>query len=129
MPVNPEKGDIVRMVGNPSLGAVKVIHLAVKNRSKGIIFDGEVWVNELRVTGYNEEFAWAAQSRLQVQMADLGELNFAANYSSNGFGGLDKRLHERSREEYRCRKTFTKGSETHRASLYPISKNVYYTRV
>ncbi|MBK8624313.1 MAG: cell surface protein SprA [Saprospiraceae bacterium] len=99
MPVNPEKGDIVRMVGNPSLGAVKVIHLAVKNRSKGKIFDGEVWVNELRVTGYNEEFAWAAQSRLQVQMADLGELNFAANYSSNGFGGLDKRLHERSREE------------------------------
>jgi cell surface protein SprA len=98
--VNPEKGDVVRMVGNPSLGAVKVIHLAVRNRSTGKRpFDGEVWVNELRVTGYNEEFAWAAQSRLQVQMADLGELNFAGNYSSTGFGGLDKRLHERSREK------------------------------
>jgi cell surface protein SprA len=99
MLVNDQKGDVVRMVGNPSLGAVKVIHLAVRNRSTRKRLDGEVWVNELRVTGYNEDFAWAAQSRLQVQMADLGELNFAANYSSNGFGGLDKRLHERSREE------------------------------
>ena len=98
MPVNPDKEDVVRMVGNPSLGAVKVIYIGVKNRSKNVV-DGEVWVNELRVTGYDESFAWAAQSRLQVQMADLGELNFAGNFSSNGFGGLDKRLHERSREE------------------------------
>lgn len=99
MIVNDQKGDVVRMVGNPSLGAVKVIHLAVRNRSANKTFDGEVWVNELRVVGYNEDFAWAAQGRLQVQMADLGELNFAANYASTGFGGLDKRLYERSREE------------------------------
>lgn len=98
MPINEAKGDMVRMVGNPSLGAVKVILIGVKNRANHVV-DGEVWVNELRVTGYDESFAWAAQSRLQVQMADLGELNFAGNFSSNGFGGIDKRLHERSREE------------------------------
>ena len=99
MVVNDAKGDVVRMVGNPSLGAVKVIYIAVKNRTTDKIFDGEVWVNELRVTGYDESFAWAAQSRLQVQMADLGELNFAGNFNSNGFSGVDKRLHERSREQ------------------------------
>lgn len=97
--INPEKGDVVRMIGNPSLGTVKVIQISIKNRSTNKIANGEVWVNEMRVNGYNEDFAWAAQSRLQLQMADLGEINIAGEYSSNGFGALDKRLHEREREE------------------------------
>ncbi len=100
--LNPERGEVVRMVGNPSLGAVKMIQIAVKNRTTGAIgrpVSGEVWVNELRVNGYNEDFAWAAQSRLQLQLADLGEINLQGSYSSNGFGALDKRLHERNREE------------------------------
>lgn len=97
--INPDKGDVIRMVGNPSLGTVKVIQISVKNRTTRKIVSGEVWVNELRVTGYNENFAWAAQSRLQLQIADLGELNLAGEYSSNGFSALDKRLHERQREE------------------------------
>ncbi len=96
--VNPEKGDIVRMVGNPSLGNVKVIEIVVKNRGN-IFASGEVWVNELRVTGYNENFAWAAESRLQLQLADLAEINLSTGYSSNGYSSLDKRLHERNREE------------------------------
>lgn len=97
--VNPEKGDVVRMVGNPSLGNVKVIEISVKNRSTDKFANGEVWVNEMRVTGYNEDFAWATESRLQLQLADLGEINLAGGYSSNGFSALDKRLHERNREE------------------------------
>ncbi|MCC7444577.1 MAG: cell surface protein SprA [Saprospiraceae bacterium] len=97
--INPEKGDVIRMVGNPSLGTVKVIEISVKNRSTRKIVSGEIWVNEMRVTGYNEKFAWAAQSRLQLQMADLGEINLAGEYSSTGFGRLDNRLHERRREE------------------------------
>jgi cell surface protein SprA len=97
--INDQRGDVVRMVGNPSLGAVKMIQISVKNRTTNKILAGEVWVNELRVNGYNEDFAWAAQSRLQLQMADLGEINLQGSYSSNGFGALDKRLHERNREE------------------------------
>lgn len=97
--ISPEKGDVVRMVGNPSLGTVKVIEISLKNRTTKKIVSGEVWVNEMRVTGYNEKFAWAAQSRLQIQLADLGEINLAGEYTSNGFGALDKRLHERQREE------------------------------
>ncbi|MCZ2100547.1 MAG: cell surface protein SprA [Chitinophagales bacterium] len=97
--INSEKGDVIRMVGNPSLGTVKVIEISVKNRTTQKIVSGEIWVNEMRVTGYNEQFSWAAQSRLQLQMADLGEINLAGEYTSTGFGGLDNRLHERMREE------------------------------
>ena len=99
MVVNPEKGDIVRMVGNPSLGAVKVFQIGIRNKDKTEQYNGEVWVNELRVTGFAESGGVAAQAKLQVQMADLGELNFSGIYSSIGFGALDKRLLERNREE------------------------------
>lgn len=98
--VNPAKGDKVRMIGNPSLAGVKVIQIAVKNISdeKDLVF-GQVWVNEFRVTGFNESGGVAALAKMQVQLADLGELNVSGNYSSIGFGALDKRLLERNREE------------------------------
>jgi len=100
MMINPEKGDKIRMVGNPSLGAVKVFQVAIRNRNKDkLLYNGEVWVNEMRVTGFDESGGIAAQAKLQIQMADLGELNFSGNYSSIGFGALDKRLMERNREE------------------------------
>jgi cell surface protein SprA len=99
MVVNPEKGDIIRMVGNPSLGAVKVFQIGIRNKDKDNLYNGEVWVNEMRVTGFEESGGVAAQAKLQIQMADLGEINVSGNYSSIGFGALDKRLLERNREE------------------------------
>ncbi|MBP6566482.1 MAG: cell surface protein SprA [Saprospiraceae bacterium] len=99
MMINPEKGDKIRMVGNPSLGAVKVFQVAIRNLKENVLYNGEVWVNEMRVTGFDESGGIAAQAKLQIQMADLGELNFSGNYSSIGFGALDKRLMERNREE------------------------------
>ncbi|MBC7884469.1 MAG: cell surface protein SprA, partial [Saprospiraceae bacterium] len=100
MTINPEKGDKVKMKGNPSLGVVKVFQVGVRNISTGQeALQGEVWINELRVTGFEESGGIAAQAKIQIQMADLGELNLAGNYSSIGFGALDKRLLERNREE------------------------------
>ncbi len=100
MIINPLKGDKIRMVGNPSLGAVKVFQVAIRNLNKeNVLYNGEIWVNEMRVTGFDESGGIAAQAKLQIQMADLGELNFSGNYSSIGFGALDKRLMERNREE------------------------------
>ena len=99
MVINSEKGDKIRMVGNPSLGAVKVIQVAIRNLEKDKLVNGEIWINELRVTGFDESGGVAAQGKIQIQMADLGELNFSANYSGIGFGAIDKRLLERNREK------------------------------
>ncbi|MBK9733712.1 MAG: cell surface protein SprA [Saprospiraceae bacterium] len=97
--VNPLKGDKVKMVGNPSLGLVKIFQIGVRNISTGEeLHSGEVWINEFRVSGFEESGGVAAQAKMQVQLADLGELNIAGNYSSIGFGALDKRLLERNRE-------------------------------
>ncbi|MFT6333433.1 MAG: cell surface protein SprA [Halioglobus sp.] len=97
----PSPGTI-RVKGTPSLGYIKVFEVGVRNRTEvdgDEPFCGEVWVNELRAAGLNEKGGMAAQARLQIQMADLGEINLAANYSTIGWGGLDQRLLERNREE------------------------------
>jgi len=102
--MDPDRPDgRITVVGTPSLGYIKVFEIGVRNK-EGEVFDevplcGQVWVNELRVNGLNEDGGVAAQARLQVQMADLGEVNVAANYSSIGWGALDQRLAERNREE------------------------------
>lgn len=89
--------------GTPSLGYIKTFEIGVRNKAiegeNGEAYSGEVWVNELRATGLNEQGGLAAQARMQVQMADLGEINLAANYSTIGWGGIDQRLAERNREE------------------------------
>ncbi len=98
----PDNTGVIRVKGTPSLGYIKVFEVGVRNRSPEDgqeAFCGEVWVNELRAAGLNEKGGMAAQARLQIQMADLGEINLAANYSTVGWGGLDQRLLERNREE------------------------------
>jgi len=61
--------------------------------------DGEVWVNELRAIGFDDDASVAGLARLDVQLADLGNLSVSGQYSSIGWGSLDQRLLERNREE------------------------------
>ncbi|MEE9440117.1 MAG: cell surface protein SprA [Saprospiraceae bacterium] len=94
-------GARIRVKGTPGLGYVKIIEIGIRNKNGGDVNSlcGEVWINELRVTGLNEKGGYAAQAKLQINMADLGEINLASNYSSIGFGALDQKLEERNREE------------------------------
>ncbi|MBK8111702.1 MAG: cell surface protein SprA [Saprospiraceae bacterium] len=88
------------MKGLPSLGYIKIIEIGVRNTAKeNKSLCGQIWVNELRASGLNEKGAWAAQAKAQIKLADLGDINIAGSYSSVGFGSLDQRLLERSRDE------------------------------
>jgi cell surface protein SprA len=58
----------------------------------------EVWVNELRLTDFDQSGGWAAVARMNAQLADLGTLSLAANYSTPYWGSIDKRVSERQRE-------------------------------
>lgn len=92
-------GALVKVLGTPSMGEIKIVEIGVRNNVSDEDLCGEVWVNELRATGLSEKGGFAAQSRLQVQMADLGELNLSGRYSTIGWGSLDQRLADRNREE------------------------------
>jgi len=98
---DPDKPDNrVKVVGNPNLGLVRGIMIGVKNigeDNESRCF--EVWVNELRVSGFDEQGGVAAQGRVNVELADLGNIGMSGNYSSIGWGSIEQRLQERSREQ------------------------------
>ena len=96
---DPEKPlNTVKVKGNPNLGIAKGVLIGIRNNDD-ISHCVEVWVNELRVSGLEERGGAAALARLDVQMADLGQVTLSGNFSSIGFGALDQRLLERSIEE------------------------------
>ena len=90
----------VSIMGNPSLGEVKTMIIGVRNKA-GDMKSGEVWVNELRLKEYNNDGGWAAQSNLNVQLSDFGTVNVQGRYISEGFGGLEEGVNERSTDSYK----------------------------
>jgi cell surface protein SprA len=58
----------------------------------------EIWVNELRLTDFNEKAGWAANARIAANLADLGNVMLSGAYSSAGFGSIEKKVNERQKE-------------------------------
>ena len=85
----------VSMMGNPTLGDVKVMMIGVRNIS-GEVKSGEVWVNELRLMDSNNEGGWAASGTMNIQLSDFGTVNLTGRYVSDGFGGLEEGVIQRS---------------------------------
>ncbi|MDD3876222.1 MAG: cell surface protein SprA [Bacteroidales bacterium] len=96
----------VIIVGNPTLSNVKTIMIGVRNPKKSTVGDGddgqpkcvEVWVNEMRLTDFDDQGGWAANARLQTGLADLGTFTVAGFISTPGFGSIDKKVAERQKE-------------------------------
>ncbi len=96
--------------GNPNLAEMRTILVGIRNPKK----DGteanpwandngadrcvEVWVNELRLTDFDQHGGWAALARVNTTLADLGTLSVAGNYSTPYWGSIDKKVSERQRE-------------------------------
>ncbi len=102
--LNPDNAALshrVKVRGNPNLGYVKVAMVGVRNPQGGVVesMNTEVWANEMRLTGLDERGGGAAIARMDMQLADFGNLTVAGNYSSIGFGALDQKVQERQREE------------------------------
>ncbi|MBK8491604.1 MAG: cell surface protein SprA [Saprospirales bacterium] len=96
-PLKP--GVKVRIKGNPNLGDVKGVMIGIRNPANdNQPHCAEVWVNEMRVFGLDERGGGAALARLDLTLADLGNLSVSGAYSSIGFGALDQQLQDRARE-------------------------------
>lgn len=87
------------ILGNPNLGEVRVFFLGVENRNRDNACT-EVWFNELRLGGLDESGGWAALGRVDVKLADLGTLYVSGSARSAGFGTIEQRVNERSREDF-----------------------------
>jgi cell surface protein SprA len=83
--------------GNPNLGEVRGILIAFENTSGQSVIDAEVWVNELRLSNLDERGAWAAIGRMDVVLADLGNIAVSVNNRSTGFGSIEQKMNERAK--------------------------------
>ena len=93
---DPDKpNNRISILGNPSLGEVKTLIIGVRNLSS-TLKSGEVWVNELRLREANNEGGWAASGAMNVQLSDVGSINMTGRYITDGFGGLEQTVMQRS---------------------------------
>ena len=87
------------VIGNPSLSDVRVMLVGVRNNA-ATTKDGIVWVNELKVTDFNEEGGWAAKANATLNVSDIATLNVGMHKETAGFGGVDQSLNERRLDDY-----------------------------
>ncbi|TNE72929.1 cell surface protein SprA [bacterium] len=109
--VDSPKGTRIGIKGNPSLQDISEIGIGVMNPAKlnadGSLnlntlkpsLDAIVWVNELRVSGFDNEDGWAANTSAQIRLADIGSVSGKFLTSTSGFGSLDSRLGNRLRAD------------------------------
>ncbi|MDN3668071.1 cell surface protein SprA [Echinicola jeungdonensis] len=90
----------VTVVGRPELNFVQGMMLGVRNPSSTGTSSKSVciWANELRVTEFNKSSGWAANARLNAQIADVATISSTIRHNTFGFGSLETRLSERARE-------------------------------
>ena len=94
--------------GNPNIANVTVLMIGVRNPSKinnafspgddGRAECGVIWVNELRLSEFDETGGWAAVARLNATMADFATLAVAGNISTPGWGTLEQTVQERQQK-------------------------------
>ncbi len=91
-------GARIGVKGTPSLARVSTLVMGVRNKSVkgGILTDVNVWVNELRVSGYDEKAGLSALANAQINLADFARVKATARMQTDGFGGLESSLSDRS---------------------------------
>ena len=91
----------MRIKGRPSLGSILNFMIGIKNplsedrASKSAC----IWFNELRLTDFDKTKGWAANASLNVKLSDIGNISSSLRYTSVGFGSIQQKISERSREE------------------------------
>jgi cell surface protein SprA len=96
----------IRIVGNPNLGEVRTMMIGVRNPAGGVGMgkmnipkDVIVWVNELRLSDFDEGGGWAATGRISANLSDFGTVSLASSIMTAGFGGIDTRVSKQRQEQ------------------------------
>ncbi len=84
--------------GNPSLGSIRSMMVGVKN-TDNLSARGEVWFNELRLAGLDNNGGWATVAAIDANFADFANITATGGSSTSGFGTIDQMPNERSRED------------------------------
>jgi cell surface protein SprA len=97
---DPEKPkNKITIVGNPNLGEVETVMIGVRNKGPAAR-TGEIWVNELRLTDYDEDGGVGALGSMVLALSDFANVNLSGRYEQSGFGGIEQSIGERRLDDY-----------------------------
>jgi cell surface protein SprA len=80
--------------GNPTLGNVRFFLVGIRNPAPVKIDSAVIWINELRVSGYNQEAGWAVRANATLKLADFAALSATFSRRTADFHAIDVRLNQ-----------------------------------
>ena len=93
---DPEKLDNkITVMGNPTLEEVQAIMIGVRNNTTREV-SGEVWVNELRLSQFNEQGGVAAMANAALSVSDIAQVNVAGRLETAGYGSIESNVLDRN---------------------------------
>jgi cell surface protein SprA len=88
----------IRVKGNPTLAQLRTITLGIRNNTTSNK-SGEIWFNELRSAGFDNDGGWAAVMNADANFADIANVSVSGSISTIGFGDVEDRVNQRSLDE------------------------------
>jgi cell surface protein SprA len=79
--------------GNPRLDRIQFISIGIENPGKGAtVINGELWVDELRLTDVDNTHGWAYKVDANIKLADIGNIGFSFSKRDPFFHGLEEQF-------------------------------------
>lgn len=123
-----QPGRTLAVMGNPSLSDVRIMLIGVRNRS-ATTKNGEIWINELKVTDFNEKGGWAANVRANLALSDIASVSFSGHIETDGFGAVDQGMSARRLDTYKQYSVAVQGDAGRFAPpKLKLSAPVFYSR-
>lgn len=85
----------ITVMGNPTIGEVENIMIGIRNKGN-TSHSGEVWVNELRMSEFNEEGGVAAMANVALGISDIAQVNVAGRMETAGYGSIESNVLDRN---------------------------------
>lgn len=89
---------VLRVKGNPTLAQIRTIMLGVRNNDN-LDKSAEIWFNELRASGFDNDGGWAAVVSADANFADVANVSMTGRMQTVGFGNVEDRVSQRSLDE------------------------------
>lgn len=68
--------------------------MGIRNPAPVTIDSAVIWINELRVSGYNQEAGWAVRANATLKLADFASLSATLSRRTADFHAIDVRLNQ-----------------------------------
>lgn len=88
----------ITILGNPTLEDIQSIMIGIRNKTTNEV-SGEVWINELRLSEFNEQGGVAAMANAALSISDIAQINVAGRLETAGYGSIESNVLDRNMED------------------------------